>query len=140
MATLTVDEIMTRDVVQLQVDITLDEVARVMRDEDIGDVVVIDNDRLVGVVTDRDIVVRAVADGVAPDQATLGSVATRNPVTVRPDAPAQEAALLMREHAVRRLLVCDDAGLVGIVSLGDLAIDVDPGSVLGGISAAAPNN
>jgi predicted transcriptional regulator len=140
MAALTVNDIMTREVVRLQVDATLHEAARVMRSRDIGDVVVVDKERLVGVVTDRDIVVRAVAEGVAPDQATLGSVASRDPVTVRPDAPARDAALLMRDHAVRRLLVCDEGGLVGIVSLGDLALDIDPDSVLGGISAAAPNN
>jgi len=140
MTALTVNDIMTREVVRLQVDATLHEAARVMRSRDIGDVVVVDKDRLVGVVTDRDIVVRAVAEGMAPDQATLGSVVSRDPVTVRPDAPAQDAALLMRDHAVRRLPVCDESGLVGIVSLGDLAVDVDPNSVLGGISAAAPNN
>jgi CBS domain-containing protein len=140
MAALTVNEIMTRDVVQLQVDTTLDMAAKVMRDKDIGDVVVVDNDRLVGVVTDRDIVVRAVADGLAPDQATVGSVVSREPVTVRPDETAQQAALLMRERAVRRLLVCDDSGLVGVVSIGDLAIDLDPESILGGISAAPPND
>jgi CBS domain-containing protein len=140
MAAQTVSEIMTRDVVRLQVDTTLDEAAKVMRDEDIGDVVVVDNDRVVGLVTDRDIVVRAVADGLAPGETTIGSVVTRDPVTVRPDDTATNAALLMRERAVRRLLVCDEQGLVGIMSIGDLAVDLDPDSVLGGISAAAPNN
>src|SRR2546429_8641296 len=113
----TIGEIMTRDVVRLQVDTTLDEAAKVMRDEDIGDVVVVDNDRLVGLVTDRDIVVRAVADGLLPGETTVGSVVTRDPVTVRPDDTATDAALLMRERAVRRLPVCDEQGLVGIVSI-----------------------
>ena len=140
MAALMVKEIMTRDPVRMEVDTTLDRAARVMRDEDIGDVVVFDNDRLVGVVTDRDIVVRAVADDIAPHDTTLGFVVSRDLVTVTPDATAHDAALLMREKAVRRLLVCDDKGLVGIVSLGDLAVDIDPDSVLGGISGAAPNN
>ena len=140
MAALMVKEIMTRDPVRMEDDTTLDRAARVMRDEDIGDVVVFDNDRLVGVVTDRDIVVRAVADDIAPHDTTLGSVVSRDLVTVPPDATAHDAALLMREKAVRRLLVCDDKGLVGIVSLGDLAVDIDPDSVLGGISGAAPNN
>jgi CBS domain-containing protein len=140
MAALTVDEIMTRDVIQLPVDTTLDQAAKVMRDEDIGDVVVVDSDQLVGVVTDRDIVVRAVAEGLAPGQATLGSVVSRDLVTVRPDDSAQQAALLMRDRAVRRVLVCDERGLVGIVSIGDLAADLDPQSVLGGISGAPPNS
>ncbi|OLB79605.1 MAG: signal transduction protein [Actinobacteria bacterium 13_2_20CM_2_71_6] len=140
MAALTVGEIMTRDVVRLQVDTTIDEAARVMRDQEIGDVVVVDNDRLVGVVTDRDIVVRGVAEGHDPRATTLGSVVSKDLVTVRPGDTLQEAALLMRDRAVRRVLVRDENGLVGIVSIGDLAVDLDPESVLGGISGADPNN
>ncbi len=139
MPALTINEIMTTEVVQLQVDTTLDAAARTMRGEDIGDVVVMDDDRLVGLVTDRDIVVRAVAEGMDPQTTTLGAVVSKDLATVRPDSTALEAALLMRERAVRRLLVCDDAGLVGILSIGDLAIDIDPESVLAGISEAAPN-
>src|SRR6266566_7543422 len=118
MATLTVREIMTRDVIQLQVDTTLDQAAKVMRDEEIGDVVVVDNDRLVGVVTDRDIVVRAVADGLAPDSTTLGAIVSKELVTVRPEDTTLDVARLMRDRAVRRVLVSDDQGLVGIVSIG----------------------
>lgn len=140
MAMMTVEQVMTRDPVRLQVDTTLDEAAKVMRDKDIGDVVVVDSGRLVGVVTDRDIVVRAVADGIAPADTTLGAVVSKDLVTIGPDAPAREAALLMRDRAVRRVLVCDDNELIGIVSIGDLAVDIDPESVLGGISGAAPNN
>lgn len=140
MTALTVEQIMTRDPVRLQVDTNLAEAARVMRDKDIGDVVVVDNDRLVGLVTDRDIVVRAVGEGVAPTEATLGSVVSKDLVTVRPQDSARDAALMMRDKAVRRILVVDDlGGLVGIMSLGDLAVDIDPDSVLGGISRAAPN-
>ena len=140
MAALLVGEIMTVEVVRLQVDTTLDEAARVMRDKDIGDVVVVDDDRLVGLVTDRDIVVRAVADGLVPEHTTLGSVVSRDLLMVRPDATALDTARLMRDRAVRRILVCDEQGLCGIVSIGDLAMDVDPQSVLAGISGAAPNN
>jgi len=131
---------MTTDVVRLQVDTLLVDAARMMREQDIGDVVVVDNDRLVGVVTDRDIVVRAVAEGLAPDSTTLGSVCSRDLVTVRPEDSTTDVARLMRDRAVRRVLACDDHGLVGIVSIGDLAVDADPASVLGGISGAAPNN
>jgi signal-transduction protein with cAMP-binding, CBS, and nucleotidyltransferase domain len=139
MPALTINEIMTTDVVQLQVDTTLNDAARTMREEDIGDVVVMDDDRLVGLVTDRDIVVRAVAEGMNPQSTTLGAVVSKDLATVRPDSTALEAALLMRERAVRRLLVCDEKGLAGILSIGDLAIDIDPESVLAGISEAAPN-
>src|SRR5579859_1104877 len=140
MAMMTVEQVMTRDPVRLQVDTTLDEAAKVMRDKDIGDVVVVDSGRLVGVVTDRDIVVRAVADGITPADTTLGSVVSKDLVTIGPQASARDAALLMRDRAVRRVLVCENDQLIGIVSIGDLAVDIDPESVLGGISGAAPNN
>jgi CBS domain-containing protein len=137
----TVRELMTSEVVYLQVDTTLDEAARVMRDGGIGDVVVVEDDRLVGLVTDRDIVVRAVAEGYSPTEMTLGAVVSRELVTVQPDDTLRTAATIMREQAVRRVLVCDgERGLVGILSVGDLAIDIDPDSVLGGISGAKPNS
>lgn len=132
---------MTTDVVRLPVDTTLVDAARVMRDREIGDVVVVDKDRLVGVVTDRDIVVRAVAEGLAPESTTLGAVVSKDLVTVRPEDTTLDVARLMRDRAVRRVLACDDqGGVVGIVSIGDLAVDLDPDSVLGRISGAAPNN
>jgi len=95
---------------------------------------------LVGLVTDRDIVIRAVADGMDPTTTTLGSVASRDIIAIQPDDTAQAAALLMREQAIRRVLVVDEQGLCGILSIGDLASEIDPDSVLGGISGAAPNS
>jgi CBS domain-containing protein len=139
MAATTVREIMTRDVINMQVDTTLDVAARTMREQDIGNVVVAEDDRLVGLVTDRDIVVRAVAEGMDPTTTTLGAVASREIVAVQPEDTAQTAALLMRDQAVRRVLVVDEQGLCGILSIGDLATEIDPDSVLGGISSAAPN-
>ncbi len=139
MAATTVREIMTRDVVNMQVDTTLDQAARTMREQDIGNVVVAEDEHLVGLVTDRDIVVRAVAEGMDPTTTTLGAVASRDIIAVQPDDTAQAAALLMREQAIRRVLVVDEQGLCGIVSIGDLATEIDPDSVLGGISSAAPN-
>jgi CBS domain-containing protein len=139
MAATTVREIMTRDVINMQVDTTLDEAARTMRERDIGNVVVAEDDRLVGLVTDRDIVVRAVAEGMDPTTTTLGSIVSRDIVAVQPEDTAQTAALLMRDQAVRRVLVVDEQGLAGILSIGDLATEIDPDSVLGGISSAAPN-
>jgi CBS domain-containing protein len=92
-------------------------------------------------VTDRDIVVRAVAEGRDPAGTTIGEILTPDLVTVRPDDTVQSVALLMRDNAIRRVLVCDeDQSLVGIVSIGDLAEEIDPESVLGGISRAEPNN
>ena len=136
----TVREIMTTEVIHLQVEVTLDDAARIMRDRGIGDVVVADDDRLIGVVTDRDMVVRAIAEGLDPTTTTLGVVLSPDPVAVRPDDSAASAARLMREQAIRRVLVVDERGLVGVLSIGDLATEIDPDSVLGGISGAAPNN
>jgi CBS domain-containing protein len=141
MPTLTVRELMTTDVATLQVETTIDQAAELMRSKDIGDVVVADADTLVGVVTDRDIVVRAIADGRDPRSTTLGSIVSKDLITVGPDDSAADAARLMRDKAVRRVLVVDgQGGLEGILSIGDLAADIDPESVLGGISTASPNN
>ncbi|MFD0972871.1 CBS domain-containing protein [Plantactinospora endophytica] len=130
---------MTRKIVYLPVSTTLDEAARAMRDADIGDVVVTDGSSLFGMVTDRDIVVRAVAEGRDARQTTLGSVTSRDIVMIDQSSTATEAATLMRDRAVRRILVCDtDRQLVGIVSLGDLAVRLDPSSALGEISEASP--
>jgi len=137
----TVRDVMTTDVVSLPSETTLAEAARTMREQDIGDVVVADGANLTGLVTDRDIVVRAVAERCDPESTTIGEIVTRDLITVRPDDSVHSAALLMRDNAVRRVLVCDDdSGLVGIVSIGDLAERIDPESVLGGISKAEPNN
>jgi CBS domain-containing protein len=136
----TVKDVMTTGVVYLPSETPIAEVARTMREQDIGDVVVADGPSLAGMVTDRDIVVRAVAERFDPASTTIGEIVTRDLVTVRPDDSLHSAALLMRDHAVRRVLVCDDQGLVGIVSIGDLAERIDPESVLGGISKAEPNN
>ena len=137
----TVQDVMTTNVVYLPSETTLAEAARTMREQDIGDVVVADGAALTGLVTDRDIVVRAVAERYDPASTTIGEIVSKDLVTVRPDDSVQQAALLMRDNAVRRVLVCDDEkGLVGIVSIGDLAEQIDPESVLGGISKASPNN
>ena len=141
MADLKVRDVMTQEVVYLPAETPLDEAARAMRERDIGDVVVTVGPTLAGVVTDRDIVLRAVAERQDPTTTQLGTIATRDLVMIEQDASTDEAAGVMRERAVRRLLVCDtDRQLVGIVSLGDLAMAEDPSSALSDISEAAPNN
>lgn len=136
----TVRDVMTSDVVTLPRETTLADAARTMREKDIGDIVVTGDAGLAGLVTDRDIVVRAVAERRDPAGTTIGEILTEDVITVRPEDTVQSAALLMRDHAVRRVVVCEGDKLVGIVSLGDLAEDIDPESVLGGISKASPNN
>jgi CBS domain-containing protein len=123
MARTSVAEVMTRRVVYLPGDTTLDEAAQAMRDQSIGDVVVTDGPTMSGLVTDRDIVVRALAAGLPPQSTTLASIATHELIMIEQSATVEEAVRAMRERAVRRLLVCDaDRKLVGIVSLSDLAL------------------
>jgi CBS domain-containing protein len=105
----------------------------------VGDVVVAEGQDVVGVLTDRDITVRAVADGTDPMTVSARSVCTPHPVTVTPDDLVATAVTLMREHAVRRLPVVEDGLPVGIVSLGDVAEAEDPASALADISRAEPD-
>ncbi|GAA3752110.1 CBS domain-containing protein [Plantactinospora mayteni] len=134
-----VRDVMTRRIVYLPAATTLDEAARAMRDADIGDVVVTDGSSLFGMVTDRDIVIRAVAEGRDARRTTIGSVTPRDIVMIEQNSTAAEAATLMRDRSVRRILVCDnDRQLVGIVSLGDLAPRLDPSSALSKVSEASP--
>lgn len=129
---------MTPGVVAVRPDASLVEAAQLMRTQDIGDVVVADGQRVVGVLTDRDITVRAVADGADPLTVSAQSVCTPDPVMIGPGEPVSLAVSLMREHHVRRLPVVEDGLPVGVVSLGDLAETEDPESALAEISRAAP--
>lgn len=132
-------DVMTENLVALPVDATVVEASREMDRRDIGDVLVVDGERLVGMLTDRDIVVRAVAQGTDPNQIRVGDVATTDIQTLSPDADLGEAVAIMRQAAVRRVPVVDGERPVGIVSIGDLAIEVDEGSALADISAAERN-
>ncbi|CAL9580932.1 Hypoxic response protein 1 [Streptomyces sp. enrichment culture] len=130
---------MTAGVAAVRPDASLVEAAQLMRAQDIGDVLVADGDLLVGVVTDRDITVRAVAEGADPLTVNAETVCTPDPVCVGPDDEVATAVRLMRRHAVRRLPVVQDGRPLGVVSLGDLAVSQDPDSALAEISRAEPN-
>jgi CBS domain-containing protein len=114
-------EVMTPNPRTVTPDDTIQRAACIMRDEDTGAVPVVDNGRAVGMVTDRDIVVRAVADGGQMDR-PVREIVTTAVVSATPDMSTREAAQLMREHQIRRLPVIEGERLVGIVSLGDLAV------------------
>ncbi|MDG9727488.1 MULTISPECIES: CBS domain-containing protein [unclassified Streptomyces] len=134
-----VRDIMTGDPVTVEPQASVTAVARIMRDQDLGAVLVTDGDELRGLVTDRDLVIRSVAQGGDPEQTTVAGACSDDMVTVRSDEELSHAVRLMREHAVRRVPVVDDGRPVGIVSLGDLAMERDPESALGDISVARPN-
>jgi CBS domain-containing protein len=97
--------------------------AKMMRDEDVGFAPIVEGDRLVGTLTDRDIAVRVVAEGRDPDETSVREVATDNLITVEPEADLDEAMKLMARHQVRRLAVVHDGRLVGVVAQADVARD-----------------
>jgi CBS domain-containing protein len=135
----TVQDVMTTDPVALDSSEPVVEAARRMKDQDIGDVIVVEGGQICGVVTDRDIVVRVLAEGRDPGQTRLGEVCSRDVATVSPGDDLTAAGDLMRERAIRRVPVVDDGRPVGIISIGDLAIERDPDSALSHISAAPPS-
>jgi CBS domain-containing protein len=118
---------------------TVADAARTMRDEDVGAVLDVDRNQLRGIVTDRDIAVRVVAEGKDPQAMTLDAMCTGDVITIAPDDSVDDALRVMSEHAVRRVPVVENGKPVGIVSIGDLAVDRDRESVLADISAAPPN-
>jgi CBS domain-containing protein len=134
-----VRDVMTPGVVAVRPDASLVEAAQLMRAQDVGDVLVTVDEQLIGVLTDRDITLRAVADGVDPLTVSAQAVCTPNPVVIGPDDAVSTAVALMRDHAVRRLPVLADGHPVGMVSLGDLAVAQDPDSALADISRAEPD-
>lgn len=117
----------------------MEAVARVMRDADVGVVLVADPDQVYGLVTDRDLVVRALASGEDVRRADVSTVCSAQLAIVGPDEDTDAARETMEAHGVRRLPVVEHGDVVGMVSLGDLAAETEPDSTLGLISSAPPN-
>lgn len=134
-----VKELMTERPITLDRDASLAEAARLMRDRGIGDVIVVDGEVAKGIVTDRDIVIRGVAEGADPETTRLGQVVSPELVSVAPDDAVERAIQLMREKAVRRLPVLEGGKPVGVLSLGDLAVAREGDSVLADISEEPPD-
>jgi CBS domain-containing protein len=119
-------EVMTTSPSTVEAQTTVVEAARVMKQIDAGVVPVTENGRLTGMVTDRDIALRVVAEGKDPQSTTVGEVATKNLVTVDPQQDLDEALRLMAQHKVRRLPVVEEDGrLVGVVAQADVAREGD---------------
>lgn len=139
-----VAEVMSGDLVAVTSDATISEVARLMRDHAIGPVVVVDGESVFGIVTDRDLAVRAVADGRDPEATPVGEVASTSVTTLSPDDTLDDAAEAMRADAVRRVVVTERGRPIGILSLGDLARTEeaadDAGIALSDVSAAPPQD
>jgi CBS domain-containing protein len=104
---------------------TLSQVAEMMKEEDVGSIPIVKNDRLVGIITDRDITVKAVAAGQDPRQATVRDCMSTNLVVGRPDMGDREALALMGREQIRRLPVVENGRLVGMVAMADFALDSD---------------
>ncbi len=134
----TVAESMTPNPTTIEANRSVRDAAELLASGDVGAVVVVDDGEVVGIVTDRDIVVRVIATGGSPED-PVRQACSQDLVTTTPDADAAEAVRLMRERAVRRIPVLQGGSLVGIVSIGDLAVDRDPTSALADISAEEPN-
>jgi CBS domain-containing protein len=118
---LRVRQVMTAAPLALPAGTTLADAAEVMEEHRVSDVLVFDYGSLQGIVTDREITVRSVAEGFDPCCTSLAEICRRPLLTVGPDDPVEAAADLMRRRGVSRLVVLDDGGAVGTVSLGDLA-------------------
>jgi CBS domain-containing protein len=138
--TKTLRDVMSAQPVTLSSAATVLEAARCMQERDIGDVVVMDGDRVSGIVTDRDIVIRAVAQGLDPSSCRVSDVCSGDVATLSPDDTIKRAVDLMKQKAIRRIPVVDDGRPVGIVSIGDLAIEANGEKALADISAAPANS
>jgi len=119
---------------------SLQEAARLMKTKDIGDVLVEDGQgRLAGIITDRDIAIRATAEGSDPKTTKVENAYTQDVTALAPTDTVADAVRMMRSQDVRRLPVVEGGKAVGIVSLGDISVETAPGSLLADISAASPN-
>jgi CBS domain-containing protein len=133
-------EVMTATPGAIHTTDTLQEAARLMRTKDIGDVLVEDDQgKLAGIITDRDIAIRATAEGANPKTTTVEGIFTPDVTALAPTDTVQEAVRLMRARDVRRLPVVEGGKAIGIISLGDISVETAPGSILADISTASPD-
>ena len=135
-----IEEVMTSDPRTVDAGDSVVDAARVMAEADIGSVIVTENDEVCGIATDRDIAVRVVAEGKDPSSTKVGEFCSRETATLTPDQSVEDAIKAMEDKNVRRLPVVQDGRAVGIVSLGDLAMERDKDYALADISSAPPNN
>jgi CBS domain-containing protein len=135
MATI-VRDAMTQEPRSIGASASVVEAARLMREQHIGSLPVTDDERLVGMITDRDITTRVVAEGAVPEATSVGDVYSRDLISVEPDKDLDEALQLMASHQVRRLPVVESGRLVGMVAQADIALKENErtGELVGAIS------
>ena len=118
-------EIMTKELTTCNPDETIAQAAQKLEKANVGSCPVVEGDRLVGLLTDRDIATRAVAKGLDPNSTTVNQIMTRELITGHPGMSIEEACALLSEHQIRRLPVVEADRLVGFIALADLAIDLE---------------
>ncbi|ERI92612.1 CBS domain protein [Clostridiales bacterium oral taxon 876 str. F0540] len=118
-----VKELMTKDVATLNADDSVEQAAKIMKEYNIGSVPVCEGENVIGIITDRDIALRSVAEGENVKNQKVREIMSSNPVVANPDMDIDDAARIMSERQIRRLPVVDNKNIVGIVSLGDLAVE-----------------
>lgn len=125
-----INDVMTKDVISVDVNTKIEQVAKIMKEHNIGSIPVCDGNNIVGILTDRDIVVRGLASN-SYNNLVVRDIMTSNPVTCSSQKDALDAARIMSERQIRRLIVVDNSNLVGMVSLGDLAVENVPKDEVG---------
>lgn len=137
--TQTIERVMTRDPVTVEHKATVREAAKKMAKADIGDVIVMRDGKAYGIVTDRDVVIRCIAKGGEPSEMRVDEICSTNLVTVRPTDTIADAATLMRNRALKRLVVEQDGNPLGVVTVGDVERLQRPDSIEAHIAEAPPN-
>jgi FOG: CBS domain len=118
-----VREVMTKSVASLNSEDSVERAAQLMKEHNIGSIPVCNGDKVIGIVTDRDIALRSVASGINCKNQCVRDIMTTNPVMVSPSTDIHDAARIMSERQIRRLPIVDNNNLVGMVSLGDIAVE-----------------
>jgi CBS domain-containing protein len=134
-----VSDVMSPDVVSVQLHDTLADAARAMREHNIGDVIVLNGDQLFGIVTDRDIVIRGIAEGFRAGVTEVKDIASKHVTSISPEDYVDDAMQTMKNEAIRRLPVVENGKVIGVISLGDVVLQEEPETVAADISAAPPN-
>ena len=124
-------DVMTKEVTSLNVDDTVEKAAQIMKEKNVGSIPVCRDGKIAGIVTDRDITLRSIAQGENISSIKVSSIMSSNPITGNLNMDVHEAAKLMAEKQIRRLPVVDNNAVVGILSLGDLAVEPKFGNEAG---------